>query len=246
MESRFWVRRLAPGMLSSRLLGSFPRVNLHLINDVPDGLTRRAWSFVSTHGVKVDVRPVEGHRQWWLEREIPAAVIDRMAAYKERWGGLLLPPAPQYDGGPKYLDPDSPEADSAGWWFEAGMQRTAVPYSFMISPSGEFGIHAERWAPLHATIEGWVESLALAHHASMWAKRVIKLVGDDVDGIELNGYVPVREVMGLADTWWRGPDSLVALYSGEATSLGFPGGRVAVIYSGLDEWGLRGGVDDDG
>ncbi len=233
-------------MLSSRLLGSVPRVNLHLINDVPDGLTRRARSFVSTHGVKVDVRPVEGHRQWWLERDIPAAVIDRMAAYQERWGGLHLPPAPQYDGGPKYLDPDSPEADSAGWWFEAGMQRTAVPYSFMISPSGEFGIHAERWAPLHATIEGWVESLALVHHASMWAKQVTKLVGDDVDGIELNGYAPVREVRGLADTWWRGPDSLVALYSGEATSLDFLRGRIAVIYSGLDEWGLRGGVDDDG
>lgn len=63
------------------------------------------------------------------------------------------------------------------------MQRTAVPYSFMISPSGEFGIYADRWAPLHATVEGWVESSALADHASMWAKQVTKLVGDDVDGI---------------------------------------------------------------
>ncbi|MEU5592758.1 hypothetical protein [Streptomyces sp. NPDC020298] len=222
-------------------------MNVHLINDVPDGLTGRARSFVGTHGVKVDVRPVESHRQWWLERDVPAAVIDRMAAYQKRWGGLLLPPASQYDGGPKYLDPDSPESDSAGWWFEAGMQRTAVPYSFMISPSGEFGIHADRWAPLHAAVEGWVESLALAYHASMWAKEVTKLVGDDVDGIELDRYEPVREVRGLADTWWRGSDSLVALYTGEATSLDFPRGRIALIYSGLDEWGLRGGVKaDDG
>lgn len=91
-----------------------------------------------------------------------------------------------------------------------------------------------------------MESLALAHHASMWAKQVTKLVSDDLDGIELDGYEPVHEVMGLADTWWRGPDSLVALYSGEATSMSFPGGRIALIYSGLDEWGLRGGVDDDG
>jgi hypothetical protein len=76
-------------------------VNLHLINDVPDGLTRRAQNFVGVHGIKVNIRPVEQHRQWWLEREIPASVVDRMAAFQERWGGLLLPPASQYDGGPK-------------------------------------------------------------------------------------------------------------------------------------------------
>lgn len=221
-------------------------MKLHLINDVPDGLTRRARTFVGTHGVKVDVRPVEGHREWWLERDVPPAVIDRMAAYQDRWGGLLLPPAQKYDGGPKFLDPDSPEEDSAGWWFEAGMQRTAVPYSFMISPSGAFGMQAEEWAPLHATIEGWVESVALAHHASGWAKQVTKLVGEDVASIDLTGYVQVREVMGLTDTWWRGQDALIALYSGEAAALNFPRGRTAVIYSGLDEWGLRGGVDDDG
>ncbi|MGW7528482.1 hypothetical protein [Streptomyces sp. NPDC054783] len=74
------------------------------------------------------------------------------------------------------------------------------------------------------------------------AKRVTELVGDDVDGIELNGYEPVRE----EDTWWRGPESLVALYSGEAASMPFPGGRIALIYCGLDDWGLGGGVDDDG
>jgi hypothetical protein len=80
----------------------------------------------------------------------------------------------------------------------------------------------------------------------MWAKRVTKLVGDDVDGIEIGGYQPVREVMGRADTWWRGPDSLVAIYSGEAKALDWPDGRTALIYSGLDEWGLRGGVEASG
>ncbi|MFJ3901061.1 hypothetical protein [Streptomyces sp. NPDC090025] len=160
-----------------------------------------------------------------------------MAAYQERWGGLSLPPAPQYDGGPRYLDPDSPEADSAGWWFEAGTQRTAVSFSFLIGPSGEFGIQAEggKWVPLHATIEGWVESLALAHEASLGARQVTRLVGDDVDGLDLNGFAPMREVRGLADTWWRGPDSLVARYSGEATAYDWPGGRIAVIYAGFDE-----------
>jgi hypothetical protein len=228
-----------------RSTGNVLLVNLHLINDVPDGLTRRARSFVGAHGIKVDTKPVEQHRQWWLEREIPAAVIDRMAAYQERWGGLLLPPASQYDGGPKYLDPDSPEGSpSEGWWFEAGMQRTAVPFSFMIGPAGEFGIHADRWVPLHATVEGWVESLALTHHASMWAEQVTKVTGDDVDRIALDAYEPVREAMGLADTWWRGADSLVVIYSGEAECLSLPRARTALIYSGLDKWGLWGGVED--
>jgi hypothetical protein len=45
----------------------------------------------------------------------------------------------------------------------------------------------DEWEPLHATIEGWVESLALAHHAALWARQVTTLVGDDVDGIVLNG-----------------------------------------------------------
>ncbi|MCX5323826.1 hypothetical protein OG847_30910 [Streptomyces sp. NBC_00120] len=208
-------------------------------------LTRRARSFVQAHGVKVDVRPIAEHRQWWLERDIPAAVLDRMVAYEERWGGLVLPPASQYDGGPRYLEADSPEGSaSEGWWFEAGMQRTAVPYSFMIGPSGEFGIHADQWVPLHATVEGWVESLALTDHASTCAKQIVKVTGDDVNGIVLDGYEQVREVMGVADTWWRGADSLVAVYTGEAEALSFPRGRTALIYSGLDEWGLRGGVKD--
>ena len=234
------------GLRSLGLLGSVLPVNLNLFNDVPDGLTRRARSFVQAHGVKVDVRRVEEHRQWWLERDIPAAVVDRMVAYEERWGGLVLPPASQYDGGPRYLEADSPEGSaSEGWWFEAGMQRTAVPYAFMIGPSGEFGIHADQWAPLHSTVEGWVESLALTHHASMWAKQIVKVTGDDVDGIMLDGFEPVREVMGLADAWWRGADSLVAVYTGEAKALSFPRSRTALIYSGLNEWALRRDVNDN-
>ncbi|TWD15324.1 hypothetical protein FB570_113174 [Streptomyces sp. T12] len=166
-----------------------------------------------------------------------------MAAFQERWGGLLLPPASQYDGGPKYFEADSPEGTaSEGWWFEAGTQRTAVPYSFMIGPAGEFGIHANHWAPLHATVEGWIEALALTHHAAMWAKRITKVTGDDVDGIELGTMEQVPEVRGLADAWWRGADSLVAIYTGEARCLSFPRGRTALIYSGLDDWGLHGGV----
>ncbi|GAA4238674.1 hypothetical protein GCM10022254_55580 [Actinomadura meridiana] len=214
-------------------------------NDLPNTLTRRAQYFVGVHGFKVEVRSVEENRQGWLEGGVPAAVINRMATFQQRWGGLRLPPAPQYDGGPRYFDAGTPESDSAGWCFEAGTQRTALPYSFMIGPSGEFGVYADTWAPLHATVEGWVESLALTHHALMYAKQITRLTDHEVEDIDLDGFEQVREVMGLADTWWRGPDSLVALYTGEAATLNFPRGRLALIYSGLDDWGLRGGVEDN-
>ncbi|MGX1809126.1 hypothetical protein ACWIGI_25680 [Nocardia sp. NPDC055321] len=184
---------------------------------------------------------MEDHRQWWLERDVPSEVIDRMAKFEKKWRGLHLPPTPRYDGGPRYFYPDSPESDAAGWWFEAGPQRSAVPFAFMIGPAGEFGIQAEGagWAPLHSTVEGWVESLALAYHASARARRITTLVGDELDGLDLDDYEPVCEVMGLADTWWRNADSLVAVYTGEAVSLDSPGTRVALIYSGL-------GVRDSG
>jgi hypothetical protein len=226
-------------------------VKLNLFHHVPEGLTRRARSFVSAHGVQADVPDVEQYRSAWLESGIPATEIDRAVAFQRRWGGLVLPPAPEYGGGPRYFEADTPDGSPAeaadgsvvsGWWFEAGLQRTAVPYSFMIGPAGEFGIHAQRWVPLHASIEGWVESLALAHHAGNWAKQITKVTGEATDQLELHDFEPVAEVRGLADTWWRGSDSLIAIYSGEAVGFGAPVTRTALIYSGLDDWGLRGGV----
>jgi hypothetical protein len=215
-------------------------VNLYLV-DAPEGLTRRARFFVRAHGLRVDSLRVDQHRDRWLELGIPAVEVDRVAAYGARWGGLALPPAPQYDGGPRILCPDTPEGSpTEGWWFEAGMQRTAVPYSFMIGPNGEFGIHSDRWVPLHSTVEGWVESVALAHHASMWAKKITKVTGDDVDALQLEAYNAVPEVAGLADTWWRGRDSLVAIYKGEAECLSAPRCQTAFTYSGLDDWGRHG------
>jgi hypothetical protein len=209
--------------------------------DVPQGLTRRARSFVQVHGLRVDSLKVDQYRDGWLALGIPAREVDRVAEYSARWGGVVLPPAPHYDGGPRILCPDTPEGSPAeGWWFEAGMQRTAVPYSFMIGPGGEFGVHGDRWVPLHATFEGWVESVALAYHAAMYAKEIVKVVADEVEAVRLEGHEPVQEVAGLADTWWRGPDSLVAVYRGEAECMSAPVCRTAFVYTGLDRWGLHG------
>ncbi|MFF9010860.1 hypothetical protein ACF087_34385 [Streptomyces goshikiensis] len=66
------------------------------------------------------------------------------------------------------------------------------------------------------------------------------MTGDAVENIDLNGFEQVPETAGLADTWWRGTDSLIAVYRGEAEVMDAPQCRTATIYGGLDEWGLRG------
>ncbi|WP_410540143.1 hypothetical protein [Streptomyces sp. KL2] len=168
-------------------------------------------------------------------------MVDRVVAYAQTWGGIALPPAQHYDGGPGVFAPGVPAGSKEeGWWFEAGPQRTALPYSFMIGPRGEFGIEAERWVPLHASVEGWVESLALADHALRYARTITTVTGDAVEDLQLDGFTPVPETAGLADTWWQGTDSLVAVYQGEAECMAAPRCRTATLYSGLDTWGLTG------
>jgi hypothetical protein len=193
-----------------------------------------AASFLRIHAVRVERLPVEQNRARWLDLGIPAGVIDRAAEFQARWGGLVLPPAPCYEGGPLALSADTPEGSpEKGWWFWAGDQRCSVPFSFLVGPDGEFGIRGIRWAPLHASVEGWIESVALAYHASRRARQVTRLSGSAVDDLDLGAMEPVPLVAGMADTWWRGPDSLVAVYRGEAGSFGRPGLVRAHLYHGL-------------
>lgn len=203
-----------------------------------DGLTRRASYVVQTRGVHVGHRPV--NRQAWLDGGAPVEVVERAVAFQQRWGGLALPPAPEYDGGPVILDAGVPEQGPAGeWYFEAGSVRAAVPHGFVVGPQGEFGIETHEWVALHATVDGWVESVALAHYAAWAARRVTRVRGVEVDDIDLDGFEPVRAVRGVADTWWHGQDRVIAIYRGEAELFGDPALRVARIYEDvtLDGWG---------
>nr|WP_241842787.1 hypothetical protein [Streptomyces sp. TSRI0107] len=193
-------------------------------------------------GIRVGRQDIRRHRDTWIGQGIPAAATDRAVAFQDRWGGLALPPAPFYEGGPRILDADCPEGSQAqGWSYPAGSGRVSMAYGFMIGPDGAFGIDAYRWTPLHAGTEGWVESLALAAHARRWAKTVTRITGKAVEALDLKGYEPVSEVQGVTDSWWRGKDSLIALYRGEAVALDAPRCLEAHIYGGLDEWGLHGG-----
>jgi hypothetical protein len=205
----------------------------------PEGLSRRARYFVEAHGLRVPRRDIRSQRDVWLRQGIPAVEIDRAVAFQERWGGIALPPAPAYEGGPRVLEADVPHALAAeGWGFAAGDCRVSMAHGFVIGPAGEFGIDADQWTPLHASTEGWVEALSLAHHAGYWAKTVTKIKGDAVDYLDLTGFEPVPEVEGVSDTWWRGKDSLIAIYRGEA--VGFKAPHCREAHSGLDACGLGG------
>lgn len=185
---------------------------------------------------------IRGYRDEWIGQGIPAVEIDRAAAFQDRWSGLALPPAPFYEGGPRILGAGCPKGTpTEGWSFPAGSGRVSMAYGFAIGPDGAFGIDTHRWTPLHASTDGWAESLALAAHARRWAKTVTRVTGRAVESLDLRGFEPVPEVQGVTDTWWRGEESLIALYRGEAVGLDAPQCLEAHIYSGLDEWGLHGG-----
>jgi hypothetical protein len=172
---------------------------------------------------------------------VPADAIDRAAEFEARWGGLILPPAPCYEGGPRVfrvgLHGGSAEE---GWWFWAGDQRFSVPFRFLVGPRGEFVVEgADRRIPLHASVDGWVESVALSYHASMFAGQVTTVRGAAVEDLDLSALEPVPLTAGLADTWWRGTDSLVAVYRGEAASFANPKFLRAHLYEGMPEHAFR-------
>ncbi|MEU7024365.1 hypothetical protein ABZ990_27470 [Streptomyces sp. NPDC046203] len=209
----------------------------------PAGLTRRARHFVEADGIRVPRQDIRHHRDAWIEHGITAAEFDRAVAFQDRWGGLALPPAPFYEGGPHVLGVEYPRGSAAEehWSFSAGTCRVSMGHGFRIGLDGSFGIDANHWVPLHADVDGWVESLALASHAGYWAENVRKIKGTAVDALDLDGYEQVPEVQGVTDTWWRGEDKLIAVYRGTAVGFDAPHCLRAHIYEGLDEWGLHGG-----
>ncbi len=208
----------------------------------PDGLSRRAEYFIAVHGARLTVPKVDDWPAEWRAAGVAEEVTQSAAVYQARWGGLTLPPAPEYDGGPWFLLPNAAEkrecSAGQGWWYEAGPPRTALPYSFLVGPDGSFGIaesisSGDIWVPLHASVEGWVESVALAYTARMYAREVRRLSGKEVDTLNLAEMEPVAEVAGRTDFWWRGTGRLIAVYRGEAELFGRPDYHVAYVYTGL-------------
>ncbi|GAB3799627.1 hypothetical protein [Micromonospora zhanjiangensis] len=190
----------------------------HVLDD-SSGLTDRARRFVQQHGVHVPGWMIEQHRLHWARAGRPPVAVDQLLWFQARWGGLVLPPAPGYDGGPLTLDGDDPDVNAHGILVTVGNPRSALPYGFGINAQGHFGICGmDTWVGLHASVEGWVESLALAYAARDNAGRVRRVTGPAVRTLTeaMTALTPLPEVAGLADSWWRSADALVAVQRGEA------------------------------
>ncbi|WP_155375026.1 hypothetical protein [Catellatospora vulcania] len=206
--------------------------------DAKRGLTPRARAFLAAHGVRREVWSAEQHRRHWHRYHRPAEAIEHLAAYQGRWGGLELPPSPEYEGGPHVLDADDPTVEEGlGACFTAGRPRAALAYGFMVDGAGRFGIVAgDTWVPLHGSVEGWVESVALRHLADRMPAKVALATGARLDGLpERLRLRPVAEVAGDTDGWWRGEDTLLAIYRGEARLFGNAHYQTAYLYTGIDQ-----------
>jgi hypothetical protein len=168
-------------------------------------------------------------RDHWVNHSIPAAVIEQMSVFEAQWGDWLLPPAPRYNGGPELFRSDMPQADvGGGWWFEAGDERFSMWYWFLVGPTGEFGIgDGVRRVPLHASVAGWVEAVALAYQAQLWAPRIETVRGAAVGDLDLSDMEPFNEVAGVSDGWWRDAHTVIVVYRGEAQLSGDPGQQAA-------------------
>ncbi|WP_232667199.1 hypothetical protein [Pseudonocardia sp. TRM90224] len=211
---------------------------------LPPGLSRRAERLLATSAVWIDpadLVDIDAFReQWENDLGVPSEVIDRMKAFQAMWGGLILPPMPlddSYDGGPRVLEATDPlwidDLSRPGWWFDAGPARTALAATFVIGPDGTFGHEDDRVVPLHASIAGWVEAVALAYAAMERAETITRYSGDAVADVDLTGMEPVPETAGLADTWWYRPDTLVSIHTGCAELYTIPGSRTAHVYTGI-------------
>lgn len=206
------------------------------VTDDPSGLSPRARRFVQVHGARIETWTAEQHRQHWTQLGRPAAAVEQLVAFQQRWGGLVLPPAAHYEGGPKVLDADDPDVEDDGLVFSAGYPRCSVPYSYAVDVNGRFGICGEgSWVPLHASIEGWVEALALTYQAREDARTVRRVIGPAADdliaGVETE--MPVGDVAGIADNWWQQRDSLVAVFRGEALHFGGCIRPLVLIFEGV-------------
>ncbi len=192
----------------------------HVLDD-PTGLSLRARRFLATRATRQEVFSPHQHREHWRSQGLAEDLVERLAGFHDRWGGLTLPPTRYYEGGPVCLDADLPAlVDGLGWCIEAGDPRSSVPFGFYLDGAGSFGVAGERFVALHESLEGWIEACALEDAAAGW-DLVARRSGDVRELLttwvpRVGPLTPVAEVRGVADSWWRGDGVMLWICSGEA------------------------------
>lgn len=209
-------------------------MNRGSVMDLPVGLSRRALTFVQAHGQRIYSDRVQRSAAQWIEQGVDGALVQRAADYGQRWGDLYLPPSTLFNGGPRYLGPDVLVGNwSEGGYLEAGPARFSVPYDFLLGPDGAFGIGDIEFVPLYASVEGWIESLALEEELRSVATEIRRFTGPEVSSLDISMMSPYPGVSGISESWVM--DAERAIFVSRAISLisGHANDVVAIAYSGI-------------
>jgi hypothetical protein len=208
-----------------------------VVIDVPaDALSQRALSFVWGHGQRLPSSRAAQCVDSWIGHGVDRALAQRAVEYEQRWGDLYLPPSMFYNGGPKYLGSDVLVGDwSAGGYLEAGPARFSVAYDFLVGPDGVFGVGETEFVPLYASVEGWIESLAIEYLLRCVATEIRTFRNSNVSSLGLSTMSPFPQVPGLADTWLIDDERVVFVCRGIGFLSGYLGDVIAVVYSGIPD-----------
>jgi len=207
------------------------------VMDLPEGvLSPRALSFVRAHGQRKPSNRAQRSAAQWIEQGLDQDLVQRAIDYERRWGDLYLPPSVFYNGGPKYLGPDLLVGRwSDGGYLEAGPARFSVFYDFLLGPDGAFGVGDIEFVPLYASVEGWIESLALENEIRSAANEIRKLRGSEISSLDFSTMSPFPGVSGISESWLIDDERIVFVSRGISFISGHPDDVVAIVYSGIPD-----------
>jgi hypothetical protein len=205
--------------------------------DLPvDVLSRRALSFVRVHGQRVPADRMQRSAAQWIEQGLDGALVQRAVDYEKHWGDLYLPPSLLFEGGPRYLGADVLLGRwSDGGYLEAGPSRVSVYFDFLLRADGAFGVGDVEFIPLYASVEDWIESLALEYEVLSVATEIRRFRGPEIPELDLSAMSPFPGLSGLSEQWMIDADRIVFFSRGTGLVAGRPDEAVAIVYSGISD-----------
>lgn len=205
-----------------------------------DGLSRRASTFVRTHGHRLVSDTAQRSVAEWITQGLDRGAVHKTAEHERQWGNLYLPPSLAYNGGPRYLGGEAPTSEWASkGCIEAGPSRVSTSYEFLIDDSGSFGVGASRFVPLYSSVEGWIEALALEYAVRGMAAMVRRMSGPDLAALDLSRMEPFPGIPGISDSWLIDEEAIVFVCRGRALLSKYPDDEFAVSYSGIADRDLN-------